>query len=162
MGIQEFVVGVFDCDNEKFMNANALAAGTFHRLNAAIYACCLGRASGLDGLFCIETLYPRDATTRLTSDGRRLFFRDEFHPETGMHESGLYKRDHPKRRELVVSDRVIRLSDQQSVGLSKLEFAELVANRVTPFEDMDFSGFAPTFDVFAQMAEDVRTRSGKH
>jgi hypothetical protein len=70
----------------------------------------------------------------------------------------MFRREHPKRREVVVSDRVVRITDNQSMTLSKTGFADFVLGRDAPFRDMDFGGFEPTFGVLAMICEDAQDR----
>lgn len=143
--VDELTIGVFDCDNPKIMKQLSVDPGGFARLGRMVYAFFLAPPSPTwQGPFCIESLYSRDQSTRLTSEGRRLFFAGEF-DGNGLHVSGEFSRKYPKQLPLVVSDQVIRIADGKSVLLSKMEFAQMVFDQVDPFGNVSFAGFRPTF-----------------
>lgn len=155
--IPELTVGVFDCDDEKFMKDHSLAPGMYRQVGANVFAMCLGAPSSSMSLFCVELLYARSQLTALTEDGRRIFLRDEFDPLTRLSADGLYKVKFLKKS-LVVSDEVVRVADGYSSLLSKVDFAEMVHRGSVPFDSMDFEGFRPTFDCLTRLVDEVHGR----
>lgn len=146
VNVYEYVIGVFDCDNEAFMAKQAASAGTVIRLGMRVFALFLAAPKAGVENFCIESLYLRDEAVRATADERRLFFGDEFDPVTGLDFSGQYQRKFPKKREVVVSDSVERLIDGKSCLLSKMDFAKMISVGASPFVKVDFDGFRQTFN----------------
>lgn len=149
-------VGLFDCDAPDFLRSNGLEPGAHLRLGRTVYAACLAPPSSSfnsSDPFCIESLYHREDAEREDVNGRRVFFKDEF-DEHGMHKSGLYRRQYPLKKSLVLSDAVTRISDGASVLLSKVEFGSLVENRVSPFNDMRFDRFQATLQLLRDVVEE--------
>jgi RNA-directed DNA polymerase len=145
--IAELTVGFFDCDNAKFMKDAGLAPGAVVQLGSAVFAACLASPPNLTGApFCVELLYPRAQLCASASDSRRVFLPDEFDPKSGVSLDGLYRRTHPKSS-LLVTDQVLRISDSYSSLLAKSDFATQVHQRIAPFDQMDFEGFRPTFEL---------------
>ncbi|WP_082576235.1 reverse transcriptase domain-containing protein [Lysobacter sp. Root604] len=153
--VPELTIGVFDYDNVKFMNREMLAPGIHRQLGSRVYAMCLGEPLGLVGSeFCIELLYSRAQLVAMTTDGRKIFLPEDF-DQGGVSLDGLYKRAFPKATAPIVSDKVVRVSDGFSVALSKGDFSEMVYKSIPPFDEMDFSGFRPTFDALRRIVEEV-------
>lgn len=157
--IHELTIGVFDCDNPKFMRSLGLSPGSFVQIGANVFALCLAEPVGVHASpFCIEFLYDRGALCSMTPDSRRIFLPDEFDKTTGISQCGLYRREHPRRAELIVSDKVTRLRDGHSSLLSKSEFASLVHQAAPPFSEIKFDGFRPTFKAIESIVDMVQGR----
>lgn len=150
--IPELTIGVFDCDSPKFMRDNSLAPGSFVRLGQSVYAVCLAPASSCGSLFCVESLYEKSDLTLSTSDGRRIFVRDDF-DASGLSLDGKYRRAAPAATSIIVSDSVERLADGFSSALSKAKFAELVHAKSPPFDQVSFEGFRDTFKVIESVVD---------
>ncbi|WP_223619991.1 reverse transcriptase domain-containing protein [Lysobacter sp. ESA13C] len=154
--IPELTIGIFDCDNSKFMLKNGLSPATHQSLGGKVYAMCLGAPLALTkSTFCIELLYPRSQLLTMTSGGRRIFLPDEFDLNSGLTPDGLYKNKFPKATAPIVSDHVERVVDGFSALLSKADFADMVHQAVHPFDAMDFSGFRATFDAVRRVVDEV-------
>jgi RNA-directed DNA polymerase len=155
VNVYEYVIGIFDCDNDAFMKKLAVSPGSVIRLGARVFALFLAEPKAGAANFCIESLYDRNEATRVTMDGRRLFFGDEFDPLTGLDRDGRYQRKFPKKREVVVSGSVTRLHDGKSCLLSKMDFAKMVSVGAEPFSNMNFDGFLPTFSLIRSIFDSV-------
>lgn len=154
--IPELTIGVFDCDNNKFMLKHSLYPGIHHPLGSRVYTVCLGAPQNLvKSEFCIELLYPRNQLIAMTASGRRVFLPDEFDPASGLTSDGHYKQKYPKSSAPVVSDHVERLSDGFSALLSKSDFADMVYKKEPPFDAMNFQGFRPTFEALRRVIDEV-------
>lgn len=153
--VPDITVGVFDRDNVSFLKKKGIDLGAETKLGDKVFVMCLQPPDGVSEPFCIESLYRRSEVVAYTSDERRLFFGDEFDPGTGIDKSGKYKREHPKKSAVVVSDKVERISDRYSSLLSKMHFAEMVRDGVYPFSNLDFSGFYRSFELLLSIAESV-------
>jgi len=158
VGIDALVVGVFDCDAHDFLKKNGLEPGAYTRLHRNVYALCLAPPPGLTegDEYCIESLYLREEAIRIDGQGRRLFFRDEFY-EDGMHCSGLYRREFAKKKAVVLSEKVIRLSDGASIAMSKMDFSSLIEGRHNPFQHINFDGFLPTFQLMRNLVDEYES-----
>lgn len=157
--IPELTIGVFDCDNPKFMKEAGLYPGTYVQLGGSVFAVCLAPPPHLiDIPFCIELLYERAELCALTSDSRRVFLPDEFDDMTGLSHDGKYRRATPKKKAVIVSDQVTRVSDGYSSLLGKADLATLVHQGVSPFDRMDFGGFRPTFTLIDSIVDLVHGR----
>ncbi|WP_082575744.1 reverse transcriptase domain-containing protein [Lysobacter sp. Root667] len=153
--VPELTVGVFDYDNIKDMNKIGLAPGAHLQLGSRVYAMCLGEPAGFTGTrFCIENLYQKNQLVAMTSEARRVFLPEDF-DQDGISLDGLFKRAQPRATAAIVSDKVVRLSDGFSASLSKAEFAEMIFRSVHPFDQIDFSGFGPTFNALRRIVEEV-------
>lgn len=157
--IPELTIGIFDCDNPKFMKKEGLSAGEYVQLGSNVFALCLAEPPGLEGKqFCIELLYDRDALCAVTPESRRVFMGDEFDRNTGVSHDGAYRRDNPAKAALIVGDKVTRMTDGRSSALSKWDLATLVHQKAPPFSDIVFDGFRPTFALIESIADVVNGR----
>jgi hypothetical protein len=98
---------------------------------------------------CIEMLYGNEVLRRKDSSGRRLYLSQEFDRRSGHHESRLVTTPHPGIKPLV-REEVHDVATGDSVGLSKLAFAEHIAEGQEPFHDVSFEGFRKTFEVIEE------------
>jgi RNA-directed DNA polymerase len=155
VGIDALVVGIFDCDAHDFLKKNGLEPGEYTRLHRNVYAVCLAPPFEMtvNDEYCIESLYRREEAIHADDQGRRLFFRDEF-DENGLHVSKLYKREFPKKKSIVLSEKVTRIADGASVAMSKMDFSDLVEGRKVPFQEISFDGFLPTFQLIRKLVEE--------
>ncbi len=144
-------VGIFDRDT-KF--ASEIGADGWKHLDNGVIAVTLATPQWRqpDDPICIEMLYPPGVLDRIDGDGRRVFLLEEFDDVTGHHiETKRYTIPNPKKQTLVcdpVFD--IQASDRGSVALSKMAFATAVARRRPPYEEVDYSGFQPTFELIGR------------
>lgn len=92
----------------------------------------------------VEMLYDDETLRRRDSSGRRLYLASEFDRRSGHHETELVTTPNPSAKTLVRED-VHEVGTRQSVGLSKLAFAQAIASGTPPFEHVSFEGFRPTF-----------------
>lgn len=158
--VPQLTIGLFDSDNEKFLKEIGLSAGKFLSYSDYVYVAVLGSPEPDIDHFCIENLYLVEEITRQDSQGRRIFFADEF-DEKGEHKSGLFQTNKPKKGAIVVSDRVTRKSDGASVNLGKAALAKYIEQQVHPFELLDFSRFIPTFELLEYMCRHHEDRLGR-
>ena len=158
--VEELTIGIFDHDNPSFLKEISLNEGSHVRLGRMVFAACLSRPKHVTGNYCIESLYRRSDSSKVTSEGRRLYFSDEFDAE-GIHSNGALRRQYPKKTALVLSDRVFDPKDPaKSLTLSKADFAAMVNAGASPFNDMDFSGFLPTLAHLRKMIDEAVYFSG--
>lgn len=158
--VEELTIGIFDHDNPSFLKEISLNEGSHVRLGRMVFAACLSRPKFVTENYCIESLYKRSDSSKVTSEGRRLYFSDEFDAE-GLHLHGVLRRQYPKKTALVLSERVFDPKDPTiSLTLSKADFAAMVNAGAAPFNDMDFSGFLPTLAHLRKMIDEAMYFSG--
>lgn len=106
---------------------------------------------------CIEHLYKNSDLKKKDSEGRRLYFIDEFDRKLGFHltEPGIY-RPRPSTKTLIVDSEVVDISSRKNVALTKNDFANKVMSKEPPFDDMDFSGFEPLFDTIKEIYNEFK------
>jgi RNA-directed DNA polymerase len=111
----------------------------------------------------VEFFYKDNDVVRKDKYGRRLFLSTEFDKTTGQHLMDdlnctlLNKLGNPLK---VIDERVFN-RQRQNVALSKDEFAENVWGQTTEFENIDFSGFRPLFDIVSMIIADFNGESEK-
>ncbi|WP_081274877.1 reverse transcriptase domain-containing protein [Xanthomonas graminis] len=154
--VDELTIGLFDCDNSKLMKEISLNPGSYVRLGRMVFAAALAPPnSSTTPPFCIESLYPREQSTKSTKEGRRLFFGDEF-DKSGKLIDGDLLREFPQKTAVALSEKVYLPSDPStSLTLSKVDFANMVSVGAYPFENIDFSGFLPTLYLLRTMIDDA-------
>lgn len=153
--IPELAIGIFDCDNDKFMKQEGLSPGCFRQVGSSVYALCLAAPhSHTEDIFCIELLYDIKDLLSITQDGRKLFLPREFDPVSGISLDGIYKRQYPKANAVIVSDTVTRISDGFSALLSKNDFAEMIERASPPFESVNFNGFRESFNALRRVVDE--------
>jgi RNA-directed DNA polymerase len=138
-------VCIFDRDDEKTVR-RAVGASNFKDYGNGVAAAVIVSPEWRDGPVCIEMLYTDDDLRRRTSDGRRLYLSEEFHPRTGHHETEEVNAPRVGSRTLVRED-VYSFEGGESVGLGKVAFARAVATEDDGFSGIDFEGFRKTFEV---------------
>lgn len=157
-GVPVLSVGLFDFDSEQTISKLRLETGEFRLISQAsqhVYAAVLPKPETLDGSvsrFCIEHYFPRGFVQRVTEDGRRLYFSDEFDGRTGFHRDLPVFRQNSAKTTLIVDDNVFDRASGENVALSKAEFARRVVNGLDPYGDADPMWFAPIFDMLKRLA----------
>jgi RNA-directed DNA polymerase len=135
-------VCLFDSDNEDLLEKAAGLKGWRDWKNGVV-AVALVDDEG--GRACIETLYDESVRKIEDDEGRRLFLMSEFDERTGIHHSRSFNTPHPDRRRLV-PEGVFRVSDGESVGLTKANFGKAIHDGMGDFAAVSFDGFRPTFE----------------
>lgn len=143
-------VFVFDRDKPQILK-KAVEGGDWKDWTHGVVSVALGQPEHLEAgtPFCIELLHPRELLQRRDGEGRRVFTTEEFDPNTGFHLDG-EPYTVPHRRTTLVREDVYEYPSQRKVGLGKMAFARAVSDRDPPYEDADFEGFRPTFELIAR------------
>jgi len=103
---------------------------------------------------CIEFYYSDNEIKTLNSDGKRLFFSNEFNKRTGNHSveqlhcTELNKIKHDK---IGIIDSGVYEQDNKIAVISKNEFAESIMNGKDNFNNFDHSEFKKIFDIFDEI-----------
>lgn len=130
------------------MLKKALDGGDWRDWTNGVVSVALAQPKHLEtgSLFCIERLHPTELLQRKDGDGRRVFTTDEFDPQTGYHlDGGPYTVPH--RSSKMIREDVYEFPSKKKVGLAKVAFARAVSTGHPPYEDVDFGGFRPTFEL---------------
>lgn len=140
-------VCVFDRDKPQVFK-KALDGGDWRDWTNGVVSVALAPPKHLEtgSLFCIERLHPTELLQRRDGDGRRVFTTDEFDPETAFHlGGGPYTVS--RRSSKMIREDVYEFPSKKKVGLAKVAFARAVSTGHPPYEDVDFEGFRPTFEL---------------
>jgi len=114
---------LFDSDNDQVL-PEAVESGGWKDWGNGVVAVALVGPSG--GRVCIEMLHDRAARELEDGEGRRLFLMSEFHPESGVHDSGTFTTPHPGGTKLVPK-KVYTIAGSRSVAMGKLDFAKAIS-----------------------------------
>lgn len=98
-------------------------------------------------------LYESEVLQRTDAQGRRLFLREEFDAESGVHQSSQYTT--PPNNTALVRGSVFEIASRASVSLSKADFAHAVLEQCPPFSEVGFEGFRPTFEVLQEAVREA-------
>lgn len=143
------IIGIFDSDS-----ATGSAYSEVKNLGNNVYGCCITDTRGYNCGISIELLYSREDLTRETEDKRRIYLSDEFteksyqlknNPKIVCH-SGTLK-DAFKRKIIKVVDSDVYDSEENSLALSKANFANYILNEQAPFDKVSVEGFEDVFSV---------------
>ncbi len=144
----EPVICIFDRDVPPTTAAVSDGATPYKSWGNRVYSLAIpipSHRAGASGV-CIE-MYYKDSDLLLTDKNRRrLFLRQEFNTK-GFNSTGKLKMENPKNSKLVVEETVFDLATQESVGLSKADFAQYILDKVPPFDGIDFEAFPEIFEV---------------
>jgi RNA-directed DNA polymerase len=137
-------VCVFDRDNDALL-PDAVGGGDSRHHGNRVIALAIKAPEWRGPKVCIEMLYRDDDLARRDAAGRRLYLAEEFHPRTGQHRSEQVHVTNPRRTTLV-REEVFKYGTETNVALGKAAFAKYVHDRESPFDQVDFEGFRPTFE----------------
>lgn len=110
--------------------------------------------NGYGDYISIEHYYKRDNLTKIDNNGRRIFLGDEFFPSSnsknGKYQTRISQIKNKIKVNGIIDEKVYGIEDLEqnnSIALSKNDFANLVLNDGTYAKDFDFSDFNKIFDV---------------
>jgi RNA-directed DNA polymerase len=142
---------VFDRDKPETIR-RAVGSTSFRRRGDRVAAVAITPPEWRDQRVCIEMLY-RDEDLARRSGGRRLYLAEEFDGHTGQHHTDNVHVPHPdggRADRPLVREEVFEFATGDSVGLSKMAFAESVESEASGFENMDYEGFRRTFETIEE------------
>lgn len=143
---------IFDRDNHDAIT-KAVGTTSSKRWSPDVAAMVIAAPDWRDQRVCIEMLYSPSDLLRRDASGRRLYLAEEFDPNTGQHASEdvhVANPDRGKPNRPLVREEVYLYGTGESVGLTKMDFAEDIYEARPGFEDVDFEGFRETFEVLEQ------------
>jgi RNA-directed DNA polymerase len=145
-------VCVFDRDDPEIVR-RAVGGGNSRQRGVNIANAVIAAPDWRGERVCIELLYRDEDVRRRDDSGRRLYLGEEFDPQTGQHLTEDVQTPHPdggRRNPALVRENVYRFGTRESVGLSKMDFAESVESRTGSFEGIDFEGFRRTLEIIEE------------
>ena len=158
---KHLTICIFDRDEKEIIDAMGGSTKTYKDHGNNVWSLILpAPAFRQESSFCIEHLYQDSQLYSLDQDGRRLYSISEFddnqchkNPDT------LVFRKYAKLKTLILDDAVIDITTKTNVALPKNKFAEYVISKTAPFDNMDLSGFEPTFEQILEIV--ARYKSDK-
>ncbi|HHT0367809.1 reverse transcriptase domain-containing protein [Hafnia alvei] len=146
---------IFDRDEKNIVNEMSGSPGNYRDHGNNVFSLIIPIPEfrkGNDSI-CIEHLYQDSLLFTCDSEGRRLYFKDEF-DNLNCHKTDPNLFCRISKSSLVYDDNVINLSERKNVALPKNKFADYVCSGQPPFNNVDYGGF---YEVFKQILEIAST-----
>lgn len=147
------IIGVFDNDS-----AIGKKYSTVSEFGNNVYGCCLEDTQGFNCEISIEMLYTRLDITREDKIGRRLYLSDEFtekshrlktNPDINCNNKTLL--DAHNRKIIKIVDKEVFNINEESLALSKEQFAQNILDNIEGFSDVNVDGFRKIFEVITSI-----------
>lgn len=153
---QRKIICIFDRDNNEILRS--YGQQSFNNLGNNVFTMCIPKISNELDKISIEFYYNKNDLSREDNHGRKLFLGTDFHEGTPNSICGQYQtKKMDKAGKLTVIDEKIYKSDdkemQNSIALTKSDFADYILNENEYFTGIDFSNFQKILDVIAQIIE---------
>lgn len=147
------IIGVFDNDSNigaKYLNS--------YDFGNNVHACCIKDVHDYNCGISIELLYSREDLKKCDENGRRLFLSDEF-TEISHHlisDSTIFcqnqtLKDAKKRQLIKIVDSEVFDIKENSLALSKDNFADYLLNDIEPFSCLSVEGFREILQTIRSM-----------
>jgi len=160
---------IFDRDT-KHKDVKEYQKVKFTKHSNKAHSLCIPKIDDLDGI-CIEFYYKKEDLKTLDSNGRRLFLGDEFligkngNSKCGEFQTQLQNKAGKPLE--IIDSAVYFMSDyklENSIALSKNDFAENILNDVDGFNNFDIENFKLIFDVIKEITKptDVKKLIGSY
>lgn len=150
------IIAIFDRDEDSILNK--YGEEPFKYLGNNAYAFCIPKVSDDLDQISIEYYYSEENLKTLDKQGRRLFCGSEFHTSGNSIDNGYQTKEKNKAgKRAIIDSNVFCDTDraqENSVALSKNNFAENILNGEEGFQDFDFSNFSKIFDVVRMIIDD--------
>ena len=151
------IIAIFDTD-KKIVKEDV----PFEKLGNNVYQCAIPDPQNYGFGISVEMMYPKENIKFSDDNNRRLYLTDEFSSR-----SGIFKDDHnivckskalidaeKNKRVKIVDSEVIRIDTEDNIALTKDDFATNILNRVSPFDNVDVSGFRKLFETIQLILQD--------
>ncbi len=146
------IIGIFDSDESVGKKYDKEVA---HKFGNNVYGCCISKPDfrqSMNGI-CVEFLYKNQDIFRKDENGRRLFLTNEFNNK-GRHkvENGIRVLNYNSIKDYIdesnckIKDSEIFDEFDNSIALSKNDFAENIINMMPNFINIDLAAFEPIFE----------------
>lgn len=163
---------IFDRDNKSIIKNVTQGETDFKYWGNKVYSFALPvpeHRLGFDDNIAIEFYYSDNDLTITNRMGRRLFLTTEFNGKTGRHNKSpelSYGNRHKlkgcsEERLAKIIDSDVYNEKQESVALSKIEFAESVLKGEPPFDSINFKSFTKIFRVIEKIINHDESDSNK-
>lgn len=153
------IIAIFDRDEDSILNK--YGEEPFKYLGNNVYAFCIPKVSNDLDQISIEYYYSEENLKTPDKQGRRLFFGSEFHKSGNSIDNGYQTKEKNKAgKKAIIDSNVFCDTDraqENSVALSKNNFAENILNEEEGFQDFDFSNFDKIFNVIRIITEHSET-----
>jgi RNA-directed DNA polymerase len=146
-------VCLFDRDNANVLRELDLTEGDWTNEGNRVIVAALVVPEFRAEPLCVEMLYTDDDLRKRDHEGRRLYLRSEFDKRTGYHSTERCSIPNTKSKTLVCDE--VFAYGSSNLALSKRDFAEAILNRMPPFDNVSFEGFAPTFEMLVAAVTSV-------
>ena len=152
------VVCIFDRDNPRTVSHVTIVGKSFKEWGNGVFSVAIPHPAHRDANehLCIELLYTDDLLRKRDSQGRRIYFKNEFDRESGQHLTERVHCTNPKRDSLIRDDDVFSMDTREKVSLSKRAFAEAIKATRDPYAEAAVDGFRPLFEVLRQIVQHLR------
>lgn len=160
-GSPQKVIGIFDRDVPKTVSEIEKDGQPYKTYGKNVFAFCIPKVDehGYGEQTSIEHYYPKNLLLKTNAEGRRLFLAEEFfktaNSKCGKYrtsEKGTLTKKIPSNG--VIDQKVYKLDDleeQESIALSKADFARLIESAPDFVDDFDFETFRRIFDQIANI-----------
>ncbi|MFV8193311.1 AAA family ATPase [Acinetobacter soli] len=143
------IIGIFDRDEPAILKE--YGENFYNDLGNNVYVLCIPKISEALDQISIEYYYPASDLKKEDKHGRRLFDGLEFH-KSGNSMCGNFQAQEKSKtgKQIIIDSGVFKSDDlewQNSVALSKNNFAEYILNKEAEFSDIQFSNFSKIFDI---------------
>lgn len=143
------IIGIFDRDEPAILKEYGEIF--YNDLGNNVYVLCIPKISEALDQISIEYYYPASDLKKEDKHGRRLFDGLEFH-KSGNSMCGNFQTQEKSKtgKQIIIDSGVFKSDDlewQNSVALSKNNFAEYILNKEAEFSDIQFSNFSKIFDI---------------
>jgi predicted ATP-binding protein involved in virulence len=149
------IIGIFDRDDVKIVSNIEKEGRNYKDFSNNVYGFCipLVNQEEFGSLISIEHYYPRDLLKKEDSNSRRLFLGEEFY-FSGNSKDGIYQTKISNIRHKVTVNGIIDekvylktdLEQNNSIALTKANFANLIENDADFIEGIDFNQFNIIYD----------------
>ena len=147
------IIGIFDSDSNlglKYENIKDFGNNVF--------GCCIKDTQGYNCGISVELLYKREDITTSDKNGRRLYLTDEFKEKSHQLKTNSSITctnktlvDATKRNIVKIIDSDVFDSEENSLALSKNQFAEYIYNNEDEFTKISVDGFKDIFSILEQI-----------
>lgn len=151
---QRKIICIFDRDNNEILRS--YGQQSFNNLGNNVFTMCIPKISNELDKISIEFYYNKNDLSREDNHGRKLFLGTDFHEGTPNSICGQYqtKKMDKAGKLTVIDEKIYKSYDkemQNSIALTKSDFADCILNENEYFTGIDFSNFQKILDVIAQI-----------
>lgn len=156
------IIAIFDRDEPKYISKVHDDSVGFKDWGNGVFSFVLPIPSHRQDIkeICIEHYYTDEEICTKDNNGRRLFLSNEFHSNSGRHETenlNATDKNKIKSKQLKIIDSDVYDNDNNNVALSKNDFADYILNSKEEFIELDFSPFGEVFQIISKILDTYST-----